>query len=236
MKVVILAAGKGTRMLPLTENKPKVLVEVKGKPFLFYVLENLKQAGFTKIGIVVGYKKEQIVDFLKKINFQTTLIEQKEQLGTGHALLQAKSFCGSDPFLVLGGDNLWSVRDLKLMNRKDEFNYLSGIEVQDPTKYGVLSAKTGFLQEIKEKPLHPQSDLVNTGLYKFTPEIWFALSKVGKSKRGEIELTDAVNFLAKEGKVKVVKVRDFWLDLGCPKDIKKIELFLRGNKKVKYNV
>lgn len=223
MKAIILAAGKGTRMLPLTKKVPKVLVEVNGRPFLAYVIKNLRSAGFTELGFVVGYKKENIIEFLQKNKIKATIIEQKEQLGTGHALLQAKQFCGKDDFIVLGGDNLWSADDFKQFNQKDKFNYISGIKVDHPEKYGVLIAENGLLQEIKEKPKRYVGNLVNAALYKFTAEIWSALEKVKLSERGEIELTDAVTLLAKERKVKIIEVKDYWLDLGCKEDVITIE-------------
>jgi|APSaa5957512622_1039677.scaffolds.fasta_scaffold80609_2 dTDP-glucose pyrophosphorylase len=226
MKAVILAAGKGTRLLPLTENIPKVLVEVNGKPFLSYVIDNLKKAGITELGIIVGFKKEKIVRFLKENNIQATLIEQKEQLGTGHAVLQAKEFCGNDNFLALGGDNLFSVKDLLSVKNDDNLCYLLGKEVEEWKKYGVLVVEDGKLLKIIEKPQDFVGRLINAGLYKFPPGIWGALDKMELSARGEYELTDAISLLAKEGKVKVLKLQDYWLDLGCKGDIAKIELFL----------
>src|SRR3989338_7913014 len=98
MKAVILAAGKGTRMLPLTKDIPKVLIKVNGKPFLYYLLKNLQLAGYDDFCIVAGYKMEKIKQFLEEFGFKAEIAEQKEQLGTGHALMQAKEFCGKDEF------------------------------------------------------------------------------------------------------------------------------------------
>ena len=222
MKAVIMAAGKGIRMLPLTEEVPKVLVEINGKPFLCYVLENLKKAGYDDIGIVVGYKKQQFPDFLKKYGFKATLIEQKQQKGTGHAVMQARDFTEDEDFIVLGGDNIWSPNDLKGIARDDNLNYVAGYEVKDPEKYGVLVTKGDSLVEIVEKPTKFVGNLINTGLYKFTPEIYRALEKIEKSERGELELTDAISLIASEGKVRVVKVKDYWIDLGSKEDIPKV--------------
>jgi len=226
-KAVIMAAGKGTRVLPLTENTPKVLVEVSGKPFLYYVLKNLQKAGYDEFGIIVGYKKEKFPEFLKKYGFKATLIEQTEQKGTGHAVMQVKDFAGKDNFIVLGGDNLWSENDLKEIAKDDDLNYVAGYKVNNPEKYGVLVTKGDSLVEIKEKPKEFVGNLINTALYKFTPEIFEALDKIKLSPRGEYELTDAITILSKRGKVKVIKVKDWWLDLGCKEDIPKIEEFLK---------
>jgi len=219
MKAVIMAAGKGTRMLPLTKTVPKVLIEINGKPFLHYVIENLKKAGFNEFGIIAGYLKEKIEDFAKQNNLNAEIIEQKEQLGTGHAVMQARDFCKDESFIVLGGDNLFSVEDLKSINNKDEFSYIIGKKVEDPSRYGVLIVKGNKLVKIVEKPKEFVGDLINIGLYKFTPEIWQALDQIELSPRAEYELTDAINILAEKGKVKAMKLKNYWIDLGSKEDI-----------------
>ncbi len=226
MKAVILAAGKGIRMLPLTEDKPKVLIEINGQPFLWYVLENLKKAGITEYGIVVNHRQEKIREFLDKYGIKATIIGQPEPLGTGDAVKQAKSFCGQDDFMIVSGDNLYSVEDLRAVQKKDAFCYIVGKEVQDWQRYGVLITEGEMLVKIVEKPKEFVGNLVNTGLYKCTADIWPALDKIGLSSRGEHEFTDALSILAQEGKVKVLKLQHYWLDLGCKEDIGKIEMFL----------
>ena len=228
MKVVIMAAGKGTRMLPLTKTIPKVLVEVNGKPFLYYVLKSLKKAGYKEFGIIVGYKKERIESFLKKYKFKAKLIDQPQQLGTGHAVLQAKEWVGKEDFIVCSGDNLYDINDLKKIKRKDKFNYLLGLEVEEWQKYGILLVENGFLKEIKEKPKQFVGNLINTGLYKLKPEIFSILAKLKHSSRGEIELTDALNVLAKNNKVKVIE-GELWVDLSCKEDILRVSHFLEDN-------
>ena len=227
MKAVILAAGKGTRMLPLTEKIPKVLVKINGKPFLHYVIENLSKAGFTELGIVVGYMKEKVVKFLRDNQIEATLIEQEEHLGTGHAVKQARIFCGNENFIVLGGDNFFSVEDLQSINNNDEFCYVVGKEIEDPSKYGVLVVNEDKLIKIIEKPQTFVGNMINLGLYKFTPKLWAALDKIQLSERGEYELTDALTTLAKLGEVKVEKMKGYWLDLGCKEDIPSVEEFLK---------
>ena len=227
MKAVIMAAGKGTRMLPLTEKVPKVLVKVNKKPFLYYVIKHLHDAGFGEIAIIVGYKKEQFPKFLKKYGFEAELIEQDEQKGTGHAAKLAKDFAGNDNFILLGGDNLWSTKDLQLIPMKDDICYVAGIHVDNPSQYGVLFVEHNKLVKIVEKPKKFVGDLINTGLYKFTPEIFDALEKIQLSPRGEYELTDAITILAEQGKVGVLSLDDYWLDLGSVEDIEKVEKFLK---------
>ncbi len=228
MKAVIMAAGKGVRMMPLTKRTPKVLVKVNKKPFLYYVLMHLQEAGFDDIGIVVGYRKEQFPKFLEKYGFKAALIEQDEQKGTGHAVKLAKDFVGNENFVVLGGDNLWSTEDLKAMAQDNDKCYVAGIKVENPQKYGVLVVKQGKLVRIHEKPEKYVGDLINTGLYKFTPEIFRALEQIKLSPREEYELTDAITLLAEKGKVEVVTLKDYWLDLGSIEDIEKVEKFLNA--------
>jgi UDP-N-acetylglucosamine diphosphorylase / glucose-1-phosphate thymidylyltransferase / UDP-N-acetylgalactosamine diphosphorylase / glucosamine-1-phosphate N-acetyltransferase / galactosamine-1-phosphate N-acetyltransferase len=227
MKVVILAAGKGSRLMPLTQDIPKALVEINDKPFLEYVLDHLHQAECTDLALVVGYQKEKIAKFLHEQNITATIIEQTEQLGTGHAILQAEQFADGDDFLVYYADNLLSPMDIKRFTELDgQFHYTGGVTVAHPENYGVIVEDAGMVREVREKPKEFFGNLANPGFYRFKPEIFSLLKQVNHSPRGEIEINDAVNVLAKQGKVKVIKLQDYWLDLGTPEDIPKIEKFL----------
>jgi len=110
----------------------------------------------------------------------------------------------------------------------DDKCYVAGIKVENPQKYGVLVEKNGKLVKIHEKPEKYVGDLINTGLYKFTPDIFKALEKIKLSQRGEYELTDAITLLAEKGKAKVYTLKDYWLDLGSLEDIPKVEKFLKA--------
>lgn len=231
MKTVVLAAGKGVRMLPLTENIPKVLVEVNGKPFLYYLLKNLEKAGFSEFGLIVGYKKEKVADFVRKYKFNAKLIEQKEQLGTADAVNKAKDFTNGENFIVVSGDNFFDAKDMAKFNRNDDINYIAGFKVENPERYGVLATKNDMLVRIHEKPKEFVGNLINAGMYKFTPEIFDAINKIGKSPRGEYELTDAISILAEKGKVKVIKLENFWKDFGKLDDISLMEKFLKEHWK-----
>lgn len=229
MKAVIMAAGKGTRMLPLTLNTPKVLLEICGKPFLYYLLKNLEKAGVDDIAIIVGYKKEMIKEFVERYGFNVRLIEQEEQKGTGHALGLARGFAAGKHFLVVNGDNLWSADDIRSVCNDYDFNYVCGIEHEHPEHYGVFDVDCGFLKGIVEKPKQYVGSLINTGLYKFTSDIFDALDRIEISQRGEYELTDAIEILAGQKKVKVRVIADYWKDLGNIKDISLIEDFVIKN-------
>ncbi|MFQ6010368.1 MAG: sugar phosphate nucleotidyltransferase [Candidatus Aenigmatarchaeota archaeon] len=231
MKAIVLAAGKGVRMLPLTEDRPKVLVEVLGRPFLWYVLKNLRDAGVRETGLIVGYKKEKVEEFVEGLKetlpeLKITMIEQKEQLGTAHATALAKHFVGNETFLSINGDNLYSPRDLKELMEERE-NTIAAVKVADPSRYGVLEIKGDRLIKIIEKPKEPPSNLINTAAYVFTYEIFDAIENIEKSERGEFEITDAITLLANQGNVKIHIIKDYWKDFGKKEDIPLIEDFLK---------
>jgi len=216
-------------MLPLTRDKPKPLIEVDEKPFLLHLLERLHDAGFADkdIAIVAGYKVEKIEEFLDEHNLPITVIVQQALLGTGDAVYHARAFVDEEDFIVVGGDNLFSADDLLRIQHADEFCYVAGWEVEEPSRYGVLVSKGEVLLEIVEKPKEFIGNLINAGLYKFTPDIFEALEQIKLSERGELELTDAITLLAESRKVKVMMLQDYWLDLGKKEDIQKIEEFLK---------
>lgn len=234
-KVVIAAAGQGVRMKELTKDKSKHLIEVNQKPFLAYVLDNLLAAGYDDFILVVGFAPELMEKFLKDYGYKAKVINQYEILGpkekmygTACPLMCVKNIVGQEQFVSIYGDNLYSVSDLKLMQKDDQFSYVAGLEHENPEKYGVLLAEGDQLKEIIEKPKEFVGNLINTGLYKFTPEVFEKLPLIEKSPRGEYELTDVISLLAKEGKVKVLKLKDGWMDFGNPEDVEKVSKFLKN--------
>ena len=238
-KVVVAAAGKGTRMLHLSQDKPKHLIEINGKPFLYYLLTNLKTAGFSEIIMVIGYQKKLMEEFLAdyKDDFNLTIINQFELLddkyGTACPIECVKDIIRpGESFISICGDNLYSVKDLKKFFIADDLNYVSGLVHPEPGKYGVL-IKNGddYLEKIIEKPTTFVGNVINTGLYKFTPEVFRCLPLIAKSARDEFEITDAINLLAKEKKVKIKQIEDYWLDFGKPEDVNTISEFLSNNQR-----
>jgi len=243
-KVIVAAAGRGTRMLHLTDERPKHLIEVRGRPFLLYVLENLSRAGYSEVILVAGYKKDLVERFiseylpdgmgkLKVISVvdQYEKLKPQEKYGTACPLMleEVRAFVGGEQFLFISGDNLYSVEDLKAMNVTDGYNYVAGIKHENPEKYGVLIKDGGdFLEKIIEKPKEFVGDTINAGLYKFTPEVFDKIVQIKKSARGEYEITDAISLLAGEKKVKIMNINDYWHDFGNPEDIKKLSNFLES--------
>lgn len=237
-KVVIAAAGKGTRMLHLATDKPKHLIAVNDRPFLYYVLTNLKKAGIDEMILVVGHKKERMAEFAEKHKreFDITLVDQfalagTEKYGTAIPVACARAFVGGEDFVVIFGDNLYSPKDISNIAQKDAFNYVSGFRHDHPEKYGVFLHDGEFLKDVIEKPKEFVSDIINTGLMKFTPEIFDAITRVGVSPRGEYELTDAIRALAEKGRVKIRKIEDYWFDFGNPDDVTRISQFLGKRQK-----
>ncbi len=249
-KVVIAAAGEGTRMLHLTKNKSKHLIKVGKRPFLAYLLDNLFLAGYKDLILVVGYKEELIKDFLeeykpplrslRKSQYKIRMISQYELLGpkskiygTACPLMCVKDIVGKNDFLFVAGDNLYSPNDFKSLNTSGKYNFVAGIYNKNPEKYGVLVGDNGFLKKIIEKPKNYVGNIINTSLYRFTPDVFKKLSRIKKSPRGEYEITDVINLLAKEKKVKIKKIKDYWLDFGNPADIIKVSCFLKSFQKFK---
>ncbi|OJI06423.1 hypothetical protein BK004_03730 [bacterium CG10_46_32] len=236
-KIVIPAAGKGTRMLDLAKDRPKHLIDVLDKPFLYYVLKNLEHAGFSEMILIVGNHAEKMAEFAKGAGkeFPLTLIDQfkvmgTEKYGTAIPILAAQEVVGDENFVCIYGDNLYSPRDLAAIREMDDdCQWLSLLEVPNPEKYGVPITEGDVVKDFVEKPKEFISNWASIGCYKFTPKIFDEAALVGKSERGEYELTDAIASLAKQGNVRARKMQDYWMDFGNPDDIKKVGDFLQNN-------
>lgn len=231
-KVVISAAGQGTRMQELSKDKSKHLITVNNRPFLAYLLDNVVKAGYTEIMLVVGFRQDLIAEFLNTYELpvgvtigmvnQFEILGPKEvEYGTACPLKCVKDFVGNEQFISLVGDNFYSAADLASMNMDDEYCYVGGLKAEYPERFGVLIEDGEFLKEIIEKPKEFVGDLINTSLYKFTPEVFEKLPLIGKSPRGEYEITDVLTLLAKDKKVKIKKLKDNWMDFGKQEDIEK---------------
>ncbi len=212
MKAVILAAGMGKRAAPLTESIPKVLINIGEKPLLWYLLNELKKAGIVDIGIVVGYKKEKIIEFLKRENFSgITIVEQGEPRGTAHAVASAVKFVGAEPFLVLMGDSLYSAEDIVAAS-KIEGTGIGVTEVSNPHDYGVVVFNGELMKAILEKPANPPTNTINTALYRLEQNIFKEIDELNPIGSGELSIVEALNKLAARQPVKVFRLRGRWMD------------------------
>jgi glucose-1-phosphate thymidylyltransferase len=226
MQAVVLAAGKGTRLQPLTEDKPKVLVEVKGTPLIKDVFDNLIGAGADDLVVVVGYKAEQIIDYFGDSyrNVPITYAHQREQLGLAHAILQAEPHIDG-PFMLMLGDNIFrgnlgDVTNRQQEDRADAAFLVEEVPYEDASRYGVLDTNEyGEVVEVVEKPEDPPSNLVMTGFYTFTPAIFHACHLVQPSDRGEYELPDAIDLLIQSGRtIDAIRLDGWRIDVGYPED------------------
>lgn len=179
MKIVITAVGRGTRMRHLTNNKPKHVINILDRPFLYYLLENFEKAGYKEFCVVVGYQAETICDFLKKYDSTIKIINQfkilgKKEYGTACAIKCLRDFIIGENFIAMYGDNLYLPQDMKSFNIDDDFCYVGGLIHPHPEKYGVLITKDEFLEKIIEKSKKSKANLINCGFYKFTPDIFLS--------------------------------------------------------------
>ncbi|MFB6254042.1 MAG: bifunctional sugar-1-phosphate nucleotidylyltransferase/acetyltransferase [Halobacteriaceae archaeon] len=217
MQTVVLAAGKGTRMRPLTDAYPKPMLPVAGKPLLEHTLQTATRAGASKFIIVVGYNKEIIQSYFGE-SFQDipiTYVVQDTRQGTADALKTAQSaLSSSDPVIVLNGDSLFDQPSIDALYDADIA--VGSIGVDDPTQYGVLETGSDdqYLVDIVEKPDDPPTNQVNTGAYLFPPTIQKYLD-VEASKRGEYELTDVLSQIVNDYTVETIEFNR-WLDVGRP--------------------
>ena len=226
-KGCILAAGKGTRLSPLTETKPKPLIPIAGKPLLQHSIEMFRENKITKILLIVGHYKEKIKEFFgngEDFGVEISYIEQKEFLGTAHATNLSKDFAGQDPFLLFYGDQYMDSQIFeKIVSEYSTSQYdgiISAKNMQDPTKWGILkSDDKGLLEKIIEKPLDNRyGNLANAGVYIFNQDIFEGIAKTEKSVRGEYELTDSIQYLVdKKKKIKIIDISDYyWNGVGYP--------------------
>jgi NDP-sugar pyrophosphorylase family protein len=225
MLAVILAGGKGLRMLPLTKEIPKAMVRLKGKPLLEWIILELKKAGVNKLAIVVGYKKEKIIEYFGKsfANLPITYVEQKRALGTAHALLQAKDIAKDEKqFIVCHGDVIAKSADIKrLIDAKGKAVVALRLE-KNAERFGVIEVKRNKIVSIVEKPRGIKEALVNAGLYKFDSSIFELLSKLKKNRlRNEYELTDALKKLVEKNELHYIIMKQKVLDIGTIQDLEK---------------
>jgi glucose-1-phosphate thymidylyltransferase len=220
MKAVILAAGEGTRLRPFTQSKPKVMIPIANRPILEYVVSAVSSNGIKDVVIVVGYKKESIMSHFedgKKFGVEIKYVQQPKPLGTAHALSCARDEIDSD-FLLLPGDNLIDPKEISNLMESQSQRSLLIAESEIPSKYGVVILEKGIITRIHEKPQEKLSNLISTGIYRFTPDIFDTISAVGKG--GENDLTAVVQQQI-EGGEKITGIHGIgkWIDAVYPWDI-----------------
>ena len=227
MKGLVLSGGKGTRLYPLTYTSAKQLIPVANKPVLFRVIEAIHDADITDIGIVVGDTAEEIrrvVGQGERWGVNITYIPQEAPLGLAHAVKISRDFLGDDRFVMFLGDNVIQGGISSLIAQFANSDYNSQIvltHVDVPEQYGVAELDgDGRIVRLVEKPKEPASDLALVGIYMFDHHIFEAVNSIGPSWRGELEITDAIQWLVEHGYAVYPYVhRGWWIDTGRPGDM-----------------
>jgi len=231
MKGLILSGGRGTRLRPITFTSAKQLVPVANKPILFYGIEALAASGITDIGIVVGDTHQEIRDAVgdgSRWGVRVAYIQHEAPLGHAHAVLTAEPFIGTDSFCMYLGDNLIREKLAPLVERFRADKPNSQIllaHVPDPTQFGVAELKGDKVVRLLEKPKVPPSDLALVGVYMFDATIFEAAKAIKPSGRGELEITDAIQWLIDSGHTVVPHIISGWW-----KDTGKLEDMLEANR------
>jgi glucose-1-phosphate thymidylyltransferase len=229
MKGLILAGGAGTRLRPITHTSAKQLVPVANKPILFYGIEDMAEAGIREIGIIVGETADEIraaVGDGSHWGVEVTYLPQDAPLGLAHCVLIAGDFLGDDDFVMYLGDNMLQQGLVEFVERFEHGRETEGdaapsaqillAKVDDPRQFGVAEVtETGEVVRLVEKPEHPPSDLALVGVYLFDPRIHEAVASIAPSPRGELEITDAIQWLLDRGDRVVHEVlQGWWIDTG----------------------
>jgi len=234
MKALILVGGLGTRLKPITDSIPKHLIPLGNRPLIFYVFDKIIDSGIKDIGLVVSpnnksFFQDSLDHYDKGLNI--SIIVQEQPLGVAHAVSIAKDFLSDDSFLLYLGDNLFK-DNLKVI--VDDFKKGSSDasivlkKVENPSSFGVAERdKSGQIIKVIEKPPNPPTDLAVVGIYCFSPIIHKAIGEIKPSTRGELEITDAIQYLLDENIVILsTELTGWWLDCGTFDDL------LLGNQKV----
>jgi bifunctional UDP-N-acetylglucosamine pyrophosphorylase/glucosamine-1-phosphate N-acetyltransferase len=212
-QAVVLAAGEGKRLRPLTYTRPKCMIQLAGKPILQHVLENLNSVGVTDAAIVVKYKKESITDYFAKNpvdGMKLSFIEQGDKYGTAAAFGYAEDFA-TDTFFGVAGDIITEASALRKLADGAQGEVTAALHaVEDAREYGTAIVRGGKISAFEEKVEKPKSNLANCSLYVFEPTIFKKIKGIKKSSRGEFEIIDLLKGAT------AVEISDYWLDMGMP--------------------
>ena len=231
MKAILLAAGEGTRLRPLTYQIPKPLIDVSGRPIIQYALEQLKSY-VDEYVLVIGYKAEQIQKHFgdsfegRKI----TYVIQEQQLGTGHAVNCAREhLIHEKKFVLIMGDNIYTKHDVYRCMENGLCVLVT--EVKEPQKFGiVITDSSGNLVNIIEKPKNSELNLANTALYVLSGEIFQEIDKLKVSERGEYDLPEAVVNLSRKNPIKCIKAQGMWIPVGYPEELENARRIIESHE------
>ncbi len=219
MKAVILAAGEGRRLRPFTSSEPKVMIPVANKPILQYVVEALVSNDIHDIIMVVGYHQEKIKSFFgdgDEFDARISYIEQPKQLGTAHALYQARNSV-EENFIVLPGDNLVSTDTIDDLVNEGKTSSVLITTSDEPSKYGVVSMENGIVEDIAEKPEHSISHHISTGIYYLSRDVFSRIEQLMADNT--YDLTSVLNSLKDIRELNGIHTESMWMDAVYPWDL-----------------
>ncbi|MFQ6606202.1 MAG: glucose-1-phosphate thymidylyltransferase [Fidelibacterota bacterium] len=238
MKALITAGGHGTRLRPITHTQNKHLIPIANKLMLAYALEYVQASGITEVGIVINAGDETIRETFgdgTNLGLHLTYIPQEAPLGLAHVVKIAEPFIGSEPFVFYLGDNILVggiAQFIKDFNQNGADCHLVLSKVPDPNRFGVAEIQEGRILSIEEKPTQPKSDLAVTGIYLYTPVIFEAVNNINPSPRGELEISDAHQYLLDHGyTVTYSEITGWWKDTGKPSDLLEANRLVLDNLK-----
>ncbi|MEM2109638.1 MAG: sugar phosphate nucleotidyltransferase [Candidatus Odinarchaeota archaeon] len=235
MKAVVLAAGKGKRLQPLTLTRPKHLLFVGGRPILGHILAAVESAGIKEALIVVKHMKEKIIEWCSKNNFNLKIefAEQSDFLGTAHAISVAEDFTRGESFIVVNGDVLTNPLEIQGIVHAHKsakpFCTLGVKKVENPCQYGIVSVKNGLVESVIEKPSPSEtlSNLISTGIMCFESSVFDIIRQTPISKRGEYEITTTLKLAISDSrKIIPYEISSWWIDIGRPWDLLEANRYL----------
>ncbi len=242
MKALLTAGGHGTRLRPITYTQNKHLIPIANKLMLKYAIDYLKESDIYEIGIIINANDESIINAFgdgKNYGVEITYIEQDQPLGLAHVVKISQSFIGSDDFIFYLGDNILVggvksfINDFKKMKSNC---HLVLSQVPDPNRFGVADIVDNQIVNIQEKPISPRSNLAVTGIYLYDSNIFEAVNNIKPSKRGELEISDAHQFLIENGyEVSFSEITGWWKDTGQPSDLLDANCLVLDNIKAQNN-
>ncbi|MGQ4403898.1 glucose-1-phosphate thymidylyltransferase [Streptomyces hayashii] len=227
MKALVLSGGSGTRLRPFSHSMPKQLIPVANKPVLEHVLANIRDLGVTDVGVIVGDRAADVSRALgdgTRSGVRITYLRQESPLGLAHCVRLAREFLGDDDFVMYLGDNMLPAGIGQVAAEFTEHRPAAHVvvhKVADPSAFGVVELDSaGRVEHLVEKPRNPHSDLALIGVYFFTPAIHEAVAAIAPSSRGELEITDAVQWLVDQGApVRATQYSGYWKDVGRVEDV-----------------
>ncbi len=237
LKALIASGGRGTRLRPITHTQNKHLIPIANKPILHYAIEAAVEAGISEVGIVINAGSDEVPSAIgngERWGIKITYIPQEQPLGLAHVVKISQPFIGGDSFVFYLGDNMvigGVKRYLDAFSQSRANCFLTLAKVKDPERFGVPEIKDGLIVKVEEKPKHPKSNYAVAGIYIYDRNIFEAVNNIRPSARGELEISDAHQYLIDHNyKVGFAEITGWWKDTGKPIDL------LEANRLVLENI